>query len=102
MNSPNMDSIRQTLISLRAYLEREEELTKLRAGLKARLNTLIAQTNPGRPPKPWARFYDQCLKCGRHDKPHAGNGLCRNCKARERYWAIRKPGEGGNSQSGAQ
>ncbi len=27
----------------------------------------------------WSKRYDNCIKCGKNDKPHAGKGLCRYC-----------------------
>lgn len=40
------------------------------------------------PPGQWSRLHARCRSCGTAERPHAGNGLCRDCKARQR---VRPP-----------
>ncbi len=31
----------------------------------------------------WSKKYDKCIKCGTTEKKHHGNGMCKDCHARE-------------------
>lgn len=31
-------------------------------------------------PMQWARHYERCVRCGRTDAPHKGNGACARCQ----------------------
>lgn len=30
--------------------------------------------------KPWARFFDKCVKCGLTEHKHESNGFCKRCR----------------------